>query len=314
MDHPLPSSFVAVEPWIVLTLVAAAFQAVRTAAQKQLTANLSIGIGTYVRSLLGLPVMLVVLLGVKLATAAPWPQLTPAFWAYVTVTAITQVVATAALLSLYQLRSFAVVNQIGKSDMIFTAVIGSLAFAQPLNTVAWFALGLTGTGVAMIMTGQTAGIAGRASWRDMVTDTAIGLGLFVGLMFGICNLALREATLALHSNSNIMAGVVTVCCVTAVQTVSVGIWLAAREPTAYQQITRSFALASFVGVTSALGSVFWFIAFAMTAAANVRIVGQIEVVFTLAISVYYFQEKLTRWEVAGIFCTIAGILILQAVR
>ncbi|MEO1264731.1 MAG: EamA family transporter, partial [Pseudomonadota bacterium] len=69
----------------------------------------------------------------------------------------------------------------------------------------------------------------------------------------------------------------------------------------------------FIGLTSALGSIAWFTAFAIQNASYVRAVGQIEVVFTLLISWLYFREKLTAIELAGIGVTVAGVLMFRMV-
>jgi drug/metabolite transporter (DMT)-like permease len=299
-----------VEPWIAFTVGAALLQSVRTAGQKQLTAQLSVLAGTYVRSLIGLPVMLVYLLVIKGLTAVPWPALSLRFAISCLLTAVTQIAATMALLALYRLRNFAVVNQIGKSDMVFTAVIGSLVLGEVLSAAAWAALALTGAGVVTIMTARS-GSDGPQAWRDVLASPAIGLGLFVGLMFGICNLTLRDAALSLDSPSAYMAGAMTVASVTAMQVAIMGAVLGLREPGTYRRIAASGRLAGFVGVTSGLGSIAWFTAFALETAAHVRIVGQIEVVFTLLISAFYFRERLTSQEGLGIALTIAGIILVQ---
>ncbi len=301
-----------VEPWIALTVTAALLQSVRTAGQKELTASLTVLAGTYVRSLIGLPVMLVYLGLVTVATAAPWPAFSLRFAVCCLVTAMTQLAATMALLALYQLRNFAVSNQIGKSDIVFTAVIGAALLGAHLSPTSWAALALTTVGVITIMAARAgAADTGALSWRELLASRATALGLFVGLMFGICNLTLREAALSLAAPSAYLAGALTVACVTALQVAIMGVWLGAREPGTYARIADKGRLAGFVGVTSALGSIAWFTAFALESAAHVRIVGQIEVVFTLLISAFYFRERLTTQEGLGIALTIAGIVLVQ---
>jgi drug/metabolite transporter (DMT)-like permease len=302
------------ETWICLTIGAALLQSIRTAGQKQLTASLSVMAGTYVRSFLGLPVMLVYLGLLKLLSGAPWPVFTARFALFALLTALTQMAASMALLTLYRHRNFAVANQLGKTDMIFTAVLGTAIFGQFLSGPGWLALALTGLGVALLMTAKTGtdGL-GTLSVAGLARDPAVRAGLFVGLMFGICNLTLREATLSLPGGSRVMAGALTVTCVTAIQAVLMATGLSVREPGAHRAIAANLRLAGFVGVTSALGSIAWFTAFAIESAAHVRIVGQIEVVFTVLISHLYFRERITAQEALGMALTIAGIVLVQAV-
>jgi drug/metabolite transporter (DMT)-like permease len=69
----------------------------------------------------------------------------------------------------------------------------------------------------------------------------------------------------------------------------------------------------FIGVTSTLGSIAWFTAFALQNASYVRAVGQVEVVFTLLISVLYFRERINPLELAGIAATVAGVLLFRLI-
>jgi drug/metabolite transporter (DMT)-like permease len=294
--------------WMALTVGAAAVQSIRTAAQKQLNGHLTILAGTYVRALFGLPVMVAYLLALKGYEGSPWPQVGWVFTGYVVLTALTQMAATAALLSLLKLRTFAVASQIARSDMVFTAIIGAFLFGQALSTSGWTALLLATLGLGMMMLAKVGREPGALSVQVVTT------GLFIGLMFGVCNLTLREATLNVAGASPLMAGALTVVCVTAIQLTALGVWLLAREPGTHRAIKGSFRLALFVGVTSALGSIAWFAAFALETAARVRIVGQIEVVFTLALSVWYFRERPTLLELGGLALTVAGIVVLAAAR
>jgi drug/metabolite transporter (DMT)-like permease len=294
--------------WMALTVGAAAVQSIRTAAQKQLNGHLTILAGTYVRALFGLPVMVAYLLALKAYEGSAWPQVGWVFGWYVVLTALTQMAATAALLSLLKLRTFAVASQIARSDMIFTAVIGAAFWDQALSPSGWTALLLASAGLALMMLAKVGREPGALSVQVVTT------GLFIGLMFGVCNLTLREATLNVAGASSLMAGAATVVCVTAIQLGALGGWLLAREPGTHRAITGHMGLSLFVGVTSALGSIAWFAAFALETAALVRIVGQIEVVFTLALSVWYFRERPTLLELGGLALTVAGIVVLAAAR
>jgi len=69
-----------------------------------------------------------------------------------------------------------------------------------------------------------------------------------------------------------------------------------------------------VGAAGVITSACWFTAMTIKNAAYVRALGQIELVFTFAASIFFFREK-TNWkEVAGILLVIAGILVLLGAR
>jgi uncharacterized membrane protein len=54
----------------------------------------------------------------------------------------------------------------------------------------------------------------------------------------------------------------------------------------------------------------WFIAFALTFAANVRTLGLIEVLFAQLLTKYVFLKKTSHKEIMGILLMIAGVIIL----
>ena len=331
------------QQWIGLTIFAAFLQAVRTAAQKRLAERMSTWAATYVRALIGLPVMLAWLALLLGWTGAPLPSANAGFLALCFVTAVTQNIGTAALLALFRLKSFAAAGQLAKSDVILTALLG-LPLGQWITAAGWLAIGLAGAGVVLISSarevggGTTAGervsgevaagsCAGPASaasvradedapaatlgWREMARAPAVRLGLLIGLMFAICNLALREASLALGEGDVLVRAALTVTVSTLMQVVLLGLWLGARETGTLAAIRRSLPLSLFVGVTSAIGSICWFAAFASTNAAYVRAVGQIEVAFSILLSLAYFRERLSPREWVGIALTVAGVLVLR---
>ncbi len=69
-------------------------------------------------------------------------------------------------------------------------------------------------------------------------------------------------------------------------------------------------LAGFMG---AFASQFWFLAFALTAAANVRTLALVEVLFAQAVSYYSFKQAMSARELSGIALIVIGVALLVAV-
>jgi drug/metabolite transporter (DMT)-like permease len=303
--------------WIPLSIFAALMQAVRTAAQKTLNQSMSTMGTTYVRSLFGMPALLVFLGVVTWYTGIPAPSFNPMFVLHAFLGGLTQVVATALLISLFQLRNFAVGTMLTKTDLIMTAVIGTLLFAEHISALGWLAIGVVMCGVVLMLLGRSRTSilsAANESWRALVFGRAMQVALACALMFSFSYLFLRAATLELGVDRHYLwrAGW-TLIVVTLMQTIGLGIWLAVKEPAVFRQMWPMRRIASFIGLTSALGSVGWYSAFALQNAAYVRAVGQIEAVFTLAISWLYFREKITTLELTGIAITVAGVLMFRLV-
>lgn len=303
--------------WIPIAVFAALMQAVRTAAQKMLNQSLSNMGTTYVRSLFGMPVLLAFLGAATLYTGHGVPEFDSAFLLHTAAAALTQVLATALLIYLFRLKNFAVGTMLTKTDLLMTALIGSALFSEQLTPLGWLAIVVVVCGVILMLIGKL----GTAAFRES-GETVSGLlwgrptkvALLCALMFSLSYLFLREATLNLGQQHHFLwrAGW-TVVLATGLQTICLGIWLALKEPSVFRQMWAARRIAGFIGLTSGLGSIGWYSAFALQNASYVRAVGQVEAVFTLAISWLYFHEKITALELMGIAVTIAGVLMFRLI-
>ncbi|MEL6299706.1 MAG: EamA family transporter [Pseudomonadota bacterium] len=302
--------------WIGISVFGALMQAVRTAAQKTLNQTMSNLGTTYVRSLFGLPVMVVFLAVVLLTVKSDIPSFSGTFLFCAFAGAAAQVLATMLLIFLFKLKNFAIGTMLIKVDVIMTAVLGSLFFSESLSLFGVLALFVVTGGVILMSIGKI-GIGniapGDQTLADALTGRATQVALGCAFLFTLSYLFLREATLIIGDGDFLWRAGWTVVVATAMQTIGVGLYVAAREPQVFSQIWPNRQIIGFIGLTSALGSIAWFTAFAIQNASYVRAVGQIEVVFTLLISWLYFREKLTAIELAGIGVTVAGVLMFRMV-
>lgn len=292
--------------WIPIAVVAALMQSVRTAAQKQVNAKLSTLMTTYVRSLFGLPLMLVYLLVVMRAEGAGAPDPTPAWLIYVFGAAAFQVIATFLLIVLFRMRNFAAGTMLTKTDVMMTAVIGSLFFSEAITLTGWAAIFLTLAGVIAISSGR-GGVAW--SWREAVFSAPTGVGLLTGLLFCFSYLSLREASIEIGEGGFLWRAAWTMVAVTVMQVAAVGVVIAVVEPASFRALGGVIGPCLFIGATSAAGSVGWFTSMTLQNASYVKAVGQVEVIFTLAISAFYFREHITKLELGGILVIVAGVLL-----
>ncbi len=303
--------------WIPISVFAALMQAVRTAAQKTLNQSMSTMGTTYVRSLFGMPTLIVFLGAAMLYTGHGIPKYNPAFLWHTAVAALTQVLATALLIYMFRLKNFAVGTMLTKTDVIMTALIGSALFSEQLTQWGWVALVVVTCGAILMLIGKMGTAAfreGGETFWGLLVGRPTRVALMCALLFTLSYLFLREATRDLGEQHHFLwrAGW-TVVLATGLQTVCLGIWLAVKEPVVFRQMWPLRGIASFIGLTSALGSIGWYSAFALQNASYVRAVGQIEAVFTLAISWLYFREKITALELIGIVVTMGGVLMFRLV-
>ena len=76
------------------------------------------------------------------------------------------------------------------------------------------------------------------------------------------------------------------------------------------RVLASWRVAGLVGLTSMIGSIFWFTAFTLQNAAYVNAVGQIELLFSLMIGAFVFGEKITGREWQGLTLLTLSIIML----
>ena len=302
--------------WIPISIFAALMQSVRTAAQKTLNQTMSTMGTTYVRSLVGFPFLIAFLWGVVSIEGGGAPRWHSGFVAYCFVGGLCQILATALLIKLFTLKSFAVSTMLIKSDVLMTAVIGSIWFSEVVSTVGWVALVVVLSGVGLLSVGklsQSKREETSATLLEALSSAATRVAVSCALMFTFSYLAIREATLILEPGTFLWRGGWTVVTTTALQVLGLGAWLAVKERQVFTQLWPNRRIIGFIGFTSAMGSIGWFTAFALENASYVRAVAQVEVIFTLVISWAYFREKINRLEYVGIAVTVLGILLFRLV-
>jgi multidrug transporter EmrE-like cation transporter len=91
-------------------------------------------------------------------------------------------------------------------------------------------------------------------------------------------------------------------------------YLAWKEPATLKAVVVEWRWSLAVGVAGMLASVGWFTAFTLENASYVRAVGQIELIFTFAASIFFFRESTNRKELLGILLVAAGIIMLILTR
>jgi drug/metabolite transporter (DMT)-like permease len=87
----------------------------------------------------------------------------------------------------------------------------------------------------------------------------------------------------------------------------------ARAPGVLKAILRLWKPSMFAGFMGAFASQFWFLAFALTAAANVRTLALVEVLFAQAVAYYSFKQPLSVRELSGIALIVVGVALLVSV-
>ncbi|WP_370225701.1 EamA family transporter [Pararhodobacter marinus] len=296
------------EPWVLVTLAAAAVQTWRLMLQKQLKGlGLSTGGATFSRFLFAAPLALAGLATLLWYHDAPFPALDLRFWAFAVTGGLAQIVATFCLVALFSERSFAVGVAFTKTEVIQVAAFSALVLGETVSLPGLGAIALGTLGVIVLSRPPEGWRSGKALNR------ATGLGVVAGALFGLSAIGYRGATVEIDHPDALLRAIAALAMVTSFQTLAMSLWLRWREPGELTRVLSAWRRVLPVGVTGMLGSLGWFTAFALQNAAYVRSLGQVELLFSILVSALVFREVPRRWEVLGIVLlglSIVGIVLL----
>lgn len=292
------------ESWIFFSLAATLFQTIRFMLQKVLaTGGLSAGGATFARFLYSGPIVWLIVLLVP-----DWPAIAPGFWPYAVVGGVTQILATVCVVLLFQTRNFAVGITLKKTEVLLTVLVGIVILGEGVSWPGFAAMVLGVLGVLLLSDPPKV----QGSWRSLLLNRAVGLGLTSGIFFAISAVTYRGASLQVEAEPAIRS-LFTLAWVLIVQVSALGAWLLIREPGEVTRVARAWRRAAWIGVTSLAGSYCWFTAFTLENAGYVFAVGQVEVILSLMASVLFFHEKISRKEVFGIGLITLSVVVLIAV-
>jgi drug/metabolite transporter (DMT)-like permease len=290
--------------WAAFTVVAAAAQTARNAAQRELTSKLGTVGATQVRFLFGCPFAVLFLTGI-LVVGGTLPHPAPIFAPWLLAGALTQIAATALMLAAMEERSFVVAIAYIKTEPVQVALFGLAFLGDTVTPLMATAIAVATAGViVMSLKGGSLSKLAAGGWRPTV------LGLAAGACFALSAIGYRGAILSLYDPSYVMAATFTVTAGLIVQSLVLSLWLVLRDRAVLAAILTAWRPSLFAGFMGALASQFWFLAFALTSAANVRTLALIEVLFAQAISVFVFRQPVSAREGAGIAAIVAGVALL----
>jgi drug/metabolite transporter (DMT)-like permease len=292
--------------WIPFTLTAAMGQVARNAMQRQLTGPLGTWGATNIRFLFGFPFSILFFAAVLVATGDPLPWPTPAFWPWLLLGALCQIIATGLMLLAMHERSFVVTTAYIKTEAIQAAIFGFVFLGDHLTALKVIAILIATVGV-VITAVQPGGTRGFADLRPTI------LGLVSAATFALSANGFRGAIITISGVSFVTAATYTLVFGLFVQTLVLTIYLLVRAPGMLRAIIGLWKPSLLAGFMGAFASQFWFLALALTAAANVRTLALVEVLFAQGVTYYSFKQPLSGREFGGIALIVTGVALLVAV-
>src|SRR3712207_2987982 len=293
--------------WVPVTLVAAAAQTGRNATQRRLTETLGTVGATQVRFLYGFPFALIALAVMSLVTGEEVPAPHTTFLTYALIGAVTQILATALMLSAMRERAFSVVTAYTKTEPVQVALFGLVLLGDHLTPMMGLAIAVATSGVLLMSVKPGTGLT-SSGVRPVL------FGLASGAFFALAAIGFRGAILGLPEGSFLMRATTTLAWSLGVQTALLVGWLGLADRSALFGSLRVWRASLGAGFLGALASQFWFIGFSLTTAANVRTLALVEVLMAQAVSRRLFAQGTSRREIIGMGLIVGGVALLLAAQ
>jgi len=296
--------------WLPATLLAGAIQAWRTAVQRRVSREMSVNAAGLVRYLYGLPFTMLLLAGHRLIFPGPLPSPDPSFLLFCLGGGLAQIIATNLLIMAFAHRNFVVGTAYSKTEAVQGAILSFLLMGERLPPLAWVGIGCGVAGIMLLSIGGE-----RPGFISALGQPAALCGIASGFFFALTAIAIRRATQEVGGSTDmdpILAALIVLVVTLAMQTMMQGSFLLLREPGEMRKVLRGWRISGQVGLLSALGSACWFTGFATAPVALVRIVGQVEVAFTLGFGHFYLGERMKRSEAMGLILVATGVVLALA--
>ncbi len=289
--------------WIPVTLAAAVAQTGRNATQRRLTETIGTVGATQVRFLYGFPFALVALAVMSLGTGERVPAPNSTFLVYALIGAVTQILATALMLSAMRERAFSVVTAYTKTEPVQVALFGLVLLGDPLTPATGVAIAVATSGVVLMSVKPGTSLTSSGA-------KPVLFGLASGAFFALAAIGFRGAILSLDEGSSFIRASTTLVWGLGMQTAILLLWLGLFDRRALMASFAAWRPSLGAGFLGALASQFWFIGFALTTAANVRTLALVEVLMAQAVSHRFFAQPTTRRELAGMLLILGGVALL----
>ena len=290
--------------WVPFTIGAALAQVVRNGAQAGLTTKIGTMGATQVRFVFGLPFAILFYAGLLMLRDIAPVTLNLRSVVFVGAGALCQIGATALMLVVMRQRAFGVAYAYIKTEPVLVAVMGAVLIGDRLPLLGWAAVMIVTVGVmlAAVKPGH---------WRELTRETRmIAAGVAAGGLFGLSAIAFRAGIGALEHGDFLVRSLAALVLALAIQCMVLGIWLGLRDRAAFAGSLREWRQSLGAGLMGAVASACWFTAFSLTAAANVRTLGLIEIPLAALFAGRLTGKGVSRAEALGLGTVMAGVGLL----
>ena len=296
--------------WIVVTVIAAFFQNLRSSFQKKINKDVSTIASTYVRFSFALPLALV-LFFIYFREVSVINEILnqPGFLINVTLASIFQVIFTFVLLYLFKFSNFVVGTSLSKTEVVQVAIFEYLILNEKLSKLGISGILISTLGVIILSIKDL-----KFFLYNIFSKTTL-IGLVSGLFLALSIVYFRSAALSLENfDSNFEKVISTLLFGLLIPTIILTLYLLVFEKKEFKKLYNDRYDCMLIGIGGFFASLSWFYAFTLIQASFVRAVGQIELLFSYFSPKYLFKEKIKLTENLGIFVFVIGVSILLLSR
>ena len=292
--------------WVIITILAAFSQNLRSTFQKKLQSDLSDIGATNVRFLFGLPFAIIYFLFLHNSYEVTLTSIPNKFILFALIGGVSQIIATFLLLKIFNYKNFAVGTTYSKTEPIQALFFSILILGETISYMGVIGIIIGIFGVIFISYKSN-----KLSYDNKPdSKTSIYLGLLSGALFGIAAVMFRGASLSLNLDNLLYSSGLTLLVALFIQTTLLGIYLIITDKNQILLSYDNLKDCTIVGFFGALASICWFYAMSIQNVAYVRALGQIELVFTILMTLIYFKEKISFREIIGICFILIGITVI----
>lgn len=295
--------------WIPLALSAGLFQSVRNGLARSLSGAISPALNSWSRFAFNLPFS--TLLFAVLVAASGFPAVSPRYYVLCLATGVTQLLGNVCLVAAFRHTNFAQAIVFHKLEIVFTALIGALAFSEIPTATGWLGILVCAAGIILM---QLARVSERRSLFHV--DIGSALAVAAGLFLVLASFALKEAnSILVELNPRVGAGRFEVAAhtlfnVTWMEVVLLTGWIWWRLPGELTRVRFHWRRMALIGLTGFLGSLGWFWAYSLTLVAYVKAVGQVEAIAAVLFSLLIWKEREVLRQLPGMALVVVGIVLV----
>ena len=297
--------------WIFAAIFAAACQTARSAFQKNMISKLGEYGAAYIRFCYALPFTTLIWLTWISIPGNNIPDLSIYSIVMCLVGSIFQVLFTYVLMKVFSHKNFATGIAFSKTEVILIAGLEIILLSAAFSISIMFGIILGVISVLLLSYAKKADSVSKTFILLLKSIMSIGtlVGLLSGLLLAGSVVAFRVSIISVDApllDKSLFISFIAIV----FQTIFVGFYLFINKRNEFQAVIKYWKPSLPAGLCGTGATFGWFVAFGLTTAAEVRAVGQIELIFSILLSVLFFKEKIKKTELTGIILLGLSILII----